>query len=402
MPTRIVLALTVMVVAACGNPSVTVEAPPDPAEVAWIYHGQVESTTDGKGASVITEAGTWSQEWADLGFDGERPEVDFDHWVVLLLGQADDACPDDLIGLEVVDGGLEVEWLPPPGGCIEPLIMRVHAVAVHRGHLTESFTYGLDEPFADELEPTTITLPPYDGDAPPPPKPPEAMSDEEIDAIFAGHAVPRCGPEHELRRTGEVDGPLSDDPEVAAAQKERAKFGVASDQATVRELLENPPPAGVEDFGFPLTPEELAADRQANARIEDAMAWLAEQGYDERRVVPMIDRSDGIRAALVAGEDDAADLRERLDARFGEGAVAVRVSPWPPLDVTAATDALAQRMHEIERHAQVSWMSGPSGPAEIGLIDPTREALDVIADIVDPNLVCVSVETSGVRVAPAG
>lgn len=390
-------AVAVLLLVACGETGMTIDAPPGDT-AAWVHHGQVEGVLDGRAAAqAVTDAAAWADAWDRHGFDGPRPELDFDHRIVLLLGQADDACPDELVDLEVVDGRLEVVWLPPPGGCNQPLIMRIHAVEVHRGHVSERFTYGLDEPFTDELEPATIELPPYDGTAPPPPQPPQAMTDEEIDAVFAGHPVERCGPQHELRRTGEVDGPLSDDPEVAAAQQARAQFGVASDEATVRALLEDPPPAGVEDYGFPLTPEEFEQDRRATETAQRVAEWLQQEGYEERRVVPMIDRSEGIRAVVVVGADDEAALRDALADRFGDDTVEVRVSPWPPAEVAAAQDTLTERMGEIDPHAQVTFVSGPPGPAEIGLVDPTRAALDAIAAVVDPALVCVSVETSGVQ-----
>lgn len=394
--------------AACSGPDLVVEGGSDPAAgtqpAAWTYHEQVENVLPGAVAAVaVTDAESLASSWQELGFAGSIPEVNFDDHVVLLLGQADDACPDELIALEVVDGALEVEWLPPPGGCNQPLIMRVHAVEVHRGHLAEEFTYGLQEPFESELEPVTISLPPYDGEAPAPPTPPAAMSDDDLDAVFAGHAVQRCGPEHRFPPPAEVDGPLSSDPEVARAQEQRAQFGVASDEATVRSLLENPPDhGGVEDFGFPLTPEEMRQDQEASQTIEGVVAWLQRQGYGEREVVPMIDRSDGVRAAVVAGEQDADGLQQSLDAEFGEGTVHVHLSPWNPGDVAGAQDAVTRGMDRIGEHAQVTWISGPPGPAEIGLIDPTREALDVIADLVDPNLVCVSVELTGIRPLPGG
>lgn len=398
--------LLALATAACGDPagSAAGGGADTTLGAAWAYHGQVAGVLpDRAAAAVVEDADAWEAAWSDHGFDGPLPAVDFDHHVVLLLGQADDACPDDLIGLQVVEARLEVEWLPPPGGCVDLLMMRIHAVTVHRGHLTEQFTYGLDEPFDDELVPVTINLPPYDGTAPPPPTPPAAMGDDELDAVFAGHPVQRCGPEHEFpRRGGQVDGPLSDDPEVAAAQEARAGFGVASDEPTVRALLEDPPQAsGVEDYGFPLTAEEFELDRAASDTAGRVAEWLEAQGYGDRQAVPMVDRSDGIRPAVVAGERDADRLRAALDEAFGDGVVHVHVSPWDPADVVAAQDALTRRMAEVDAHATVTWISGPPGPAQIGLIDPTRQALDAIAAIVDPSLVCVSVELTGVRPLPA-
>lgn len=381
------------------------------AEVAWTHLGVAESTLPGlEAAATITDADGLAEAWDEHDFQGEPPAVGFEDHVVLLLGVPDDACPDELIGLEVADGELVAEWLPPPGACEQPLILWLHAVQVHRGVLAESFMYGPSPPFEDELAPVTLELPPYDGVAPPAPEPPTGMDPGHLDEVFADHPVQRCGPEHRLGRGGEVDGPLSDDPDVAAAQQGRAEHGLPSDEETTRTVMADPDV--LPEYGFPMLPEEQELDMDAGRVLEEAVQVLEANGWDLARrmpgdgddargvVVPMIDRSDGIHATVVVGADEEEVVRDLLDREVGAGEVAVVVSPWDPARIVEAQDAVTQLMMDSAGGAgAISWVSGPPGPATIGMIDPTRDALDRVAEVVDPELVCVDVELSGVQPA---
>jgi hypothetical protein len=376
----------------------------DVDDVAWRHLGMVEDVLPGRAAAAAVEnADELAAVWRRYGFEGEVPDVDLTHRIVLLLGQPDDACPDELVDLEVVDAQLQLGWLPPPGGCRQPLILRLHAVEVHRGHLPARFTVALDVPYDDELTPVTLELAPYEGDAPAPPAPPEAMSDAEVDEVFAGHPVRRCDPSSQRWWQGEVAGALSDDPDVAAAQRERAAFGVASDEATVRDVLDHPD--RVDDYGFALLPAELEEDIRASELMEQLMGFLRAEGWDtDRDLTPVLARDDGIRPSVLAGADEDEAVRELLDARFGPGTIEVLASPWDPAAVAAAQDALTALLAPADGGWSLAWLSGPPGPAEIGIVDPTREALDAIADLVDPELVCVEVLRSGVQQleAPVG
>jgi hypothetical protein len=404
----VIVSVALTMVAACGDPaSVTVEGGAgqtvgsDTDATAWTHLGMVDAVLpDGAAAAAIEDGNTFVTAWEDHGFEGSVPDVDFDHHAVLLLGQPDDACPDELIELEVVGDRLEVGWLPPAGGCDQPLIMRLHAVEVHRGHVPDTFRVELDPPFEDELTPVTIELAPYDGQAAPPPRvPPAAMSDDELEQVFAGHPVRRCGAEDRPGQDGEVDGPLSDDPAVAEAQRQRAGFGLSSDEATVRRLLDDPGPS--EMFGFPVLDEELEADMAAGNVMDELITWLAAEGFDlERDLTPILSRSDGVQPTVLVTADDEDRIRAMVEERFGPGVVEVRVQRWDPGEVADAQEAVTALMGDHDGSWMISWVSGPPGPAEIGVVDPTRDALDAIADLVDPDLVCVSVELSGIHPAP--
>ena len=351
------LAFVLVLAGGCASPPAVEIADDDhrgasggDATFAWEHLGQVEDVLpDHAAAAVVEDPATLQAAWERHHFEGEAPAVDFDQYVVLLLGQADDACPDQLTRLEVVDGRLEVDWLPPPGPCEQPLIGRVHAVQVHRGLLGEGFDFSLEPPFERDLEAVTIALPGYEGEAPPPPEPPREMTEADLDAVFADHAVVRCGPEHDLLDpagpgAGATDGPTGP----------------------------------VADIG----------------ETNDA---LAAAGIDvERAVIPFVDRRNGGRLAYLVGQDDAVRIEQVLTDAFGERAPGVTVSPWAPAAVRDAQDALMPLMGGERRPGAIMESTGGPGPVMLGMVDPTREALDAVADTVDPALVCVNPLLSGV------
>lgn len=83
--------------------------------------------------------------------------------------------------------------------------------------------------------------------------------------------MPSCD---ELTPEPEIDGPLSDDPEVAMAQRGRAQFGPPSDEASTRAALDHPGPDELADPGMPLTEAEARqwfSDMEIGAPGFDAM-----------------------------------------------------------------------------------------------------------------------------------
>jgi hypothetical protein len=360
---------------ACGASEPTlgpIEAGPQPtdadtaggSQLAWGQLDVVEGTLPGDAAAtVLDEADAIGAAWQRYGFAGDVPSIDPETEVLLLLGRADNACPDELIGLEVADGRLVTDWLEPPGDCNDPLIRWLYAVQVYRGVLGDGFTYALDEPFAGELAAVTIELPPFDDDGSrTAPTPPQAMADDEVAAVFADHPIRRCGPD--------------DDP-IAAA------FGP----------LDEP----VDEFD---ADQEAALDH-----VEAAMALLHDAGFEPHAdVTGLIDRSTGTtRAAVVVHAPDADEVQDLLDDELGPGTVTVWADPWDAREVQAAQEALGGLMGPgSDGPGTIVSTSGAPGPVVVAMVDPTREALDAIADRVDAELVCVDVIRSGVRPRPAG
>lgn len=397
--------------AACSPPpDVTLGAPPPsdappasdtppPAEVAWrrLAHG-TGMLRSNAAAEAVESQDALRAAWQRYELPDAAPEVDFGRNVVLLVGQPDDACVDELIGLEVRDRRLRVEWLPAPGGCAMPLVFRIHAVEVDRRHLPAQFTFAFEDPYEDEAEPVTLSIDAVAGQAPPPPEPPRAMTANDLDDVFRGHAVRRCTKDDELVGNNPVDGPLSADREVAAAQRARAGFGVPSDEATTREVMASA--QRNDEYGFPLLASELQKDFEASELVDDVQAFLRRNDY--RRGVDVetyLSRVDGIRpGVLVDDPAKVAGVRQRLGAEFGGDAVLVVEHPYDFQAVNKAQGALRPLMGG-SGHGSIMSSTGIPGPVMLGMIDPTREALDRIADLVDPSLVCVSPDLSGVATA---
>lgn len=364
-PHRTLLAVVTVLAVACGGAADEPAPAGSPAptqagqqgEVAFEHLGVVEGALPDRAAAAVAESqGDTDDAWRTYGFEGDAPTLADDE-VLLLLGRFDNACPDTPIGLEVVDGSLEVDWLTPPGSCEDIGLLWLHALRVHRGVLGTGFTYGLEQPFDDDLSPATIELPPFDGAAPPAPEPPQAMDDAAIDAVFAGHPVERCGPQHD---------PIA------------AIFG---------------------DPDREVTDEFDPDDARVSQEIEAAVDVLVAAGEDpDRTFSPLFDRSQGApRAAVIVHEPRVPEIQALLDDELGTGTVHVWGDPWDPIEVTEAWESVMELMGSAsEGPGAITWSSGPPGPIDIGMIDPTREALDRIAAAVDPSLVCVDVELSGV------
>lgn len=403
-----------LVVAAAMAGACTGDAPPDVAfegpseipasapvpddDVAWRRLATAEGVLEGSAAAeAVQSQPELHAAWQAYGFAGHAPAIDFERSFVLLLGQPDDDCVDDLIGLDVVAGDLRAEWLPPPGGCNEPLVLRIHAVEIDRRHVPARFDVAFPQPYSSEAEPVTIHVATVGGEAPAAPQPPPAMSDAELDAVFADHPVRRCTPADARLGDGAVDGRLSDDPRVAEAQRRRADFGVPSDEQTTREVMSSPDRS--DELDFPVLDSELEQDHRTSRLLERVRTWLERRGYrQDVDYVPFVSRTDGIRPGVWIDGGAAALVRTELEARFGRGTVAVEDNPYDFEAVNATQRDLGALIPgEGDGPGRIAWLTGIPGPVEIGMIDPTREALDRIAATVsDPALVCVEPSLSGV------
>jgi hypothetical protein len=317
-----------------------------PGAVAWRHVGMVEGMLPGQ---VTALAVTTEEDLAGAlrAMGGADPgPVDWDRELVLLLAQPDDACPDRLVTLDAVDGAVEPGWLPPPGGCNQPLIWRVHTVVVHRGHLTGPTTFLVEEPFRGDVEIVTLDLPTYGGEVPPPPDAPAQLTTDELDAVFADHPVRLCS-------------------EVPSAT------------------------APTDDGEGDGDPSELAA--------EELIPWLERHPrWDLEREIVML-RDDEGRRVLRVGEDRVEELRADLAEEFGAAAPTVVGVDPSPLELRDAQDAISPLMRASGPGAIVGSGSDPvRNILEVAMVDPTREALDRIAELVDPALVCVDPQLSGV------
>ncbi len=152
---------------------------------------------NGAAAGAVETQADLDRAWVKHGLPRRAPTVDFERNFVLLLGQPDDACVDELIGLEVRRGRLHVEWLPPPGFCAQPLVFRIHAVQVDRRHVPATFDVAFEEPFEQDAERVTIQVSTREGPPPDEPSAPRSMTKHELAEVFQDHPVKRCEGEPE-------------------------------------------------------------------------------------------------------------------------------------------------------------------------------------------------------------
>lgn len=375
---------------------------PTPARVAAVEDGPVWFEVLGTsqaapryGIAAAQDQAALHEVWEDYGFPDTTPHVTWEEQILLVFARPEDACPDDLVELRLADGVLEPTWLPPPGGCDQPLIATAFAVALHRGDLPQSFTVVLrEDPVHDADAELQVELPPYDGPpAPSPPAPPHRMTDAEVDAVFADHPLHRCEDMPSFTTEPQVDGPLSDDPEVAQAQEQRAAYGLASDEATVRALLAEPPGTGPESgFGFPATSEEFD-EVMARGRLdfyEDLHATYLTDHAGTWGFAVLDQAAGGVYVLGFTGDLDGHE--QRLAARYPEVPLRIVRAPATQTRLITMQEAVAALWNE--GHPRVMH-AGQGAYVEIGVLDPTREDLDLIAERADPDAACIEAMRSG-------
>lgn len=341
---------------------------------------------------LAEDEASFADLWSRYQMDGPAPAQDFDEQVVLFVGREDDACPDDLVWVKAIDGALTLQWLPPAGFCEQPALATGYAVALHRGDLGTSMSVALTQAYADDAT-ATFELPAYAGPAAPaPPDVPMRPTDDDIAAVFAGHPVRPCDDvDDPMLREPEVDGALSSDPAVAAAQRGRASMGFPSDEDTTRRLLEDP--TTDDSFGFPLTQDEIDSvwERQ-NLLDGEEMLEFGRRHADTFGYAFLDQAAGGVYTFGFTDdlEARAADLRQA----FPDVPTAVQQAPFTKQELEAAHEPIMAALQAGEFGS--GSLSVGLVRVELGIVDPTRETLDRIAELTDPSKVCVRADFSGV------
>lgn len=166
----------------------------------------------------------------------------------------------------------------------------------------------------------------------------DGAQDPPVDGSGLGD-VDRCD---DVRQRGVVDGPLSGDTEIAAAQQWRAGMGLRSDAPWVEEVPKTPtttPEAG--SFAHPLTDDEVAS---LFARDELAVPGEAVQEYAARFpdtfAGTWIDNAaGGVYTVAFTGEVD--ERRRELEAALPTGTAIEVVEGKRPI---ADLEALQQQI----------------------------------------------------------
>jgi hypothetical protein len=124
--------------------------------------------------------------------------------------------------------------------------------------------------------------------------------------------------------------------------------------------------------------------------------FLRQQGYRSNvDFVPYISRATGVRPGFWVDGGAAPKVQRLLDDEFGNGAVLVVENRYDFEAIDKAQRDIGDLMGG-DGPGSIVFSSGIPGPVELGMIDPTREALDRVAATVDPSLVCVEPTLSGV------
>lgn len=332
--------------------------------------------------------------WDDAGLDGDPPAVDLDSHVVVVYVKPENACPDDLAEVLLTDDVLGLTFVATVPMCAQPLIPTVQVVALHRADLpTELDVHIPQHPGHGGDVDATFTLDPYEGPpAPEPTAPTRQPGDEDVAALIGDHPLPACTDVPAFTTEPEVDGPVSADPDVAAAQHQRAELGLASDEATVRQRVDDPD--AVDSMGTPTTEAEFD-ELMARNRMDLTQALVAyTQGHRETWGFTLLDQPGG-GVFVVGFTDDLEGHSARLDEQFPGEPIRVVEAPATDADIAADADRLRDRVVDDDS-ALVSF--GGAGPyLNVGLHDPTRADLDEVAELVDPAHTCTEITWSGLQ-----
>lgn len=148
-----------------------------------------------------------------------------------------------------------------------------------------------------------------------------------------------------------VDGPLADDPAVAVAQQQRAGRALASDIATVEQLIA----AGADQYalGFPHTEAEFDEVMGRNAAGDQSgaiRAWVDSEGVTGFAGLWLDQAAGGVLTVAFTGELD--EYRAEVAERFG-----------PEIAVVGAHSSMAE-LDEIRAGLRPYLTGGGDDPAQ--------------------------------------
>jgi hypothetical protein len=138
-----------------------------------------------------------------------------------------------------------------------------------------------------------------------------------------------------------VAGPLSDDPEIAEAQRWRATMGLRTDEAWVAQVVTTPttiPEAGA--FAHPLTDDEVTEIGERGSGVTEQLAAFGGR-YPETYAGLRIDNAAGGRLTM-AFTDGVQDRQAEVDAEFGAGRVHVVEVAYSEAELGALADEVVE------------------------------------------------------------
>lgn len=177
--------------------------------------------------------------------------------------------------------------------------------------------------------------------------------------------APDCA---ELHEPAAVDGVLSEDPEIAAAQRERAENGLASDEATVRAVLERTE-GDHYPMGFPHTQEEfdeLMARNDLGRHAGAIREWADREASDAFAGMWLDHQVGGV--FTVAFTHDLGRFRQTIHERF-DPSIKVVAADHPMSELRTLQSTITEWMQE-RRQGRSDDGPRPGAIVSVGVRDP--------------------------------
>lgn len=181
-----------------------------------------------------------------------------------------------------------------------------------------------------------------------------------------GAAPPDCA---QLDAPVAVDGTLSEDPEIAAAQRARAENGLPSDEATVRAVLEQTD-GDQYPMGFPHTQEEfdeLNARNDLGRHAGAIRQWADREASGAFAGMWLDHRAGGV--FTVAFTHDLERFRRSIHERF-DPTIKVVAAEHPMSELRALQEKVSRWMGDRLQEEQHDDGPEPGGIVSVGIRDP--------------------------------
>lgn len=198
-----------------------------------------------------------------------------------------------------------------------------------------------------------------------------------------------------------VDGPVSDDADVARAQRQRAAKGLASDAATVRQIM-----AEVDEdqgwYPFPHTRaerEQLRSRQPSVAEVSDLRQWAHTEAGDVFAGLWIDQAAGAVVTVAVTGDVEAS--RDRFHQRFS-GELVVVEADHSYAELAALADRISadrradrdQRSDRQRRYPEPGTIHSvnvhePVNRVRVGVTDGNRAPLAELSARYGPDRLCL-------------
>lgn len=214
---------------------------------------------------------------------------------------------------------------------------------------------------------------------------PVATPVESTDQLLARFGFERC---EDFASTGVVDGVVSADPEIAAAQQWRADMGFRSDMQWVEEVAAMEGRRETDDsFAYPLTRNEVDELGSRGAGVEGEELKTYGQQFPETFGSVWLDNT--VRSWTISFTDDVELRRLEIEDRFP----GVRVAParFSGIELGALNREMSTQVLERDLGTQTfQYVQYRGGMVGLALSVLNESTITAVSEFADPELVCVT------------